>query len=141
MPFLTSVNVACGGHAGDEQTMKATIEQALRSKLAVGAHPGYPDRLNFGRLELSMTPEAVADAVFEQVRALDEAAARCGVRLAHVKAHGALYNQAAHNRALQRIANGVARWCSFILERKSCSWAWPDHRCWMYFERLVFPST
>ena len=51
MPSLTSINVACGGHAGDRQTMEATIKQALRWKLAIGAHPGYPDRVNFGRLE------------------------------------------------------------------------------------------
>ena len=76
MPSLTSVNIACGGHAGDEQTMKATIEQALRWKLALGAHPGYPDRANFGRLELQMPAEAIADSVFEQVRALAEVAAQ-----------------------------------------------------------------
>ncbi len=52
MPYLTSASIACGGHAGDARTMKATIEQALRWKLAVGAHPGYPDRVNFGRVEL-----------------------------------------------------------------------------------------
>jgi UPF0271 protein len=111
MPSLTSVNVACGGHAGDEQTMKTTIEQALRWKLALGAHPGYPDRPNFGRLELQMPSEAIADSVFEQVRALAEVAAECGARLVHVKPHGALYNQAVRNRELaEAIANGVARW-------------------------------
>jgi UPF0271 protein len=111
MPSLTSVNIACGGHAGDEQTMKATIEQALRWKLALGAHPGYPDRANFGRLELQMPAEAIADSVFEQVRALAEVAARYGVSLAHVKPHGALYNQAVRNRVLaEAIAEGVARW-------------------------------
>ena len=111
MPSLTSVNIACGGHAGDEQTMKATIEQALRWKLAVGAHPGYPDRANFGRLELDLPAETISNSVFEQVRALAEVAAGCGVRVAHVKPHGALYNQAARNRALAKaIATGVARW-------------------------------
>src|SRR5579863_9878991 len=111
MPSLTSVNIACGGHAGDEQTMKTTIEQALRRKLALGAHPGYPDRANFGRLELQMPAEAIADSVFKQVSALAEVAARYGVSLAHVKPHGALYNQAAHNRVLAAaIAKGVARW-------------------------------
>jgi hypothetical protein len=54
---ITSANVACGGHAGDAQTMRTTIEQALRADVAVGAHPGYPDRANFGRLELKMPPE------------------------------------------------------------------------------------
>jgi 5-oxoprolinase (ATP-hydrolysing) subunit A len=111
MPSLTSVNIACGGHAGDAQTMQTTIAQALRWKLAIGAHPGYPDRANFGRLELKLSPEAVADSVYEQVRALAEVAERCGVRLTHVKPHGALYNQAVHNRQLaEAIAKGVARW-------------------------------
>jgi UPF0271 protein len=108
---LTSVNIACGGHAGDEQTMKATIEQALRWKLALGAHPGYPDRANFGRLELQMPAEAIADSVFEQVRALADVAAHYGVALTHVKPHGALYNQAVRNRGIaEAIAKGVARW-------------------------------
>lgn len=111
MPSLTSVNIACGGHAGDEQTMKTTIEQALRWKLAIGAHPGYADRANFGRLELKLPANEIADSVFEQVRALAEIAARCGARLAHVKPHGALYNQAVRNRELaEAIAEGVARW-------------------------------
>ncbi len=108
MRSVTSVNIACGGHAGDEQTMKTTIEQALRWKLAIGAHPGYPDRENFGRLELRMPPEAVADSVCEQVRALAAIAATCGAKLVHVKPHGALYNQAVKNRELaEAIAEGV----------------------------------
>jgi 5-oxoprolinase (ATP-hydrolysing) subunit A len=111
MPSFTSINVACGGHAGDAQMMQITIEQALRWKLGIGAHPGYPDPANFGRLELNLSPEAIADSVYEQVRTLAEVAARSGVRLAHVKPHGALYNQAAHNRELaEAIAKGVARW-------------------------------
>ena len=111
MRSITSVNIACGGHAGDEQTIKTTIEQAIRWKLAIGAHPGYVDRANFGRLELKLPKEAIATSVFEQVRALAEIAASCGVRLAHVKPHGALYNQAVRNREIaEAIARGVARW-------------------------------
>jgi 5-oxoprolinase (ATP-hydrolysing) subunit A len=111
MPFLTSVNIACGGHAGDLETMRATVEQAQRWGLAVGAHPGYPDRANFGRVALKMTLEAVADFVYEQVRTLADVAVSCGTRLTHVKAHGALYNQAAKDRPLSRaVADGVARW-------------------------------
>jgi UPF0271 protein len=107
---ITSANVACGGHAGDAQTMRATIEQALRAGVAVGAHPSYPDRANFGRLELSMPLEALAASVSEQVRALAEIAAACGARLVHVKPHGALYNQAVKNRALAAaIAKGLAK--------------------------------
>ena len=111
MPSLTSVNIACGGHAGDAQTIKTTIEQALRWNLVLGAHPGYPDRANFGRLELNLAPEAIADSVFEQVQALAKAAAAYGARVTHVKPHGALYNQAVGNRVLaEAIAKGVGRW-------------------------------
>jgi UPF0271 protein len=111
MASFTSVNVACGGHAGDEQTMQTTIKQALRWKLAIGAHPGYPDRANFGRLELKLPPEDVTDFVHQQVRALAHIAARCGAQLTHVKPHGALYNQAVRNREIAgAIAAGVARW-------------------------------
>src|SRR2546425_396494 len=108
---ITSANVACGGHAGDEHTMRTTFEQALRAGVATGAHPGYPDRANFGRLELKLPVETIAQSVFEQVRALAEIATACGARLAHVKPHGALYNQAVRNRELaEAIAEGVARW-------------------------------
>ncbi len=116
MPSFTSINVACGGHAGDAQTMQTTIEQALRWKLAVGAHPGYPDRANFGRVELNLSAEAIADSVYQQVRALAEIAERNGVSLTHVKPHGALYNQAVNNRELAKaIAKGVARWKTHIV--------------------------
>jgi UPF0271 protein len=111
MRSITSANIACGGHAGDEQTMRATIEQALRCGVSIGAHPGYPDRENFGRLELKMAPNEVAESVFNQVRALAEVADSCGARLIHVKPHGALYNQAVRDRGLaEAIASGVARW-------------------------------
>jgi UPF0271 protein len=111
MPFLTSVNIASGGHAGDDATMKATIEQARRWGLAVGAHPSYPDRANFGRIAITMPAEALADTVFEQVCALGEVAARMGVAVRHVKPHGALYNAAAADPAIARaIAEGVSRW-------------------------------
>ena len=111
MGFLTSVNIACGAHAGDEATMRTTIEQAMRRKLAIGAHPGYADRPNFGRLELDLSGDEIAESVFEQVSTLGEIAAKCGARVGHVKAHGALYNQAARNAAVaEAIADGVARW-------------------------------
>ncbi len=119
MRSITSVNIACGGHAGDEQTMKTTIEQALRWKLAIGAHPGYADRANFGRLELDVPPKEIATSVFDQVRALAEIAGRCGARLIHVKPHGALYNQAARDRGIaQAIAAGVARWNRELLRKR-----------------------
>jgi 5-oxoprolinase (ATP-hydrolysing) subunit A len=111
MRSITSANVACGGHAGDELMMRATIQQALRCGVAIGAHPGYTDRENFGRLELKMSTEEVAESVFEQVRALAQVAGSCGTPVVHVKPHGALYNQAVRNRDLaEAIAVGVARW-------------------------------
>jgi UPF0271 protein len=116
MPSFTSINVACGGHAGDAQSMKSTIAQAVRCNLAIGAHPGYPDPVNFGRLEMNLPPEAIADSIYQQVRTLAEIAGKLGVRLSHVKPHGALYNQAVHNRQLaQAIADGVTRWRSDVV--------------------------
>jgi UPF0271 protein len=111
MRSITSANVACGGHAGDEATMRTTIEQALRAGVTIGAHPGYADRENFGRVELKLSAPEVVESVFEQVRALAEVAEGCGARVLHVKPHGALYNQAVRDRELAgAIAEGVARW-------------------------------
>lgn len=111
MRWLTSVNIACGGHAGDAQTMEATIRQAQQRQLAIGAHPGYPDRANFGRFELKLSASEISDAVFAQVKALDEVATRLGAKIVHVKPHGALYNQAVHNSEIANaIADGVSRW-------------------------------
>lgn len=110
MPYLTSVNVACGGHAGDRATMRVTVEQALRHGLAIGAHPGYPDPANFGRLELDMPTAQLADSIARQVSELAEVAAQSRASLVHVKPHGALYNQAAAKPDLARaIVEGVSR--------------------------------
>jgi UPF0271 protein len=108
MPYLTAVNIACGGHAGDDETMRTTIAQARRWNLAIGAHPGYPDRANFGRLPVEMPLEAVSQMVFEQVSGFARIA---NSEVRHVKPHGALYNSAVTDRPLARaIAHGVARW-------------------------------
>jgi UPF0271 protein len=111
MPYLTSVNIACGGHAGDEGTMSETIAQAKRWDLGIGAHPSYPDRENFGRVAMAMSGEAIAASVYAQVSALAEVAAREGVTVGHVKPHGALYNSAVGDASIARAtAEGVARW-------------------------------
>ena len=111
MKFISSANVACGGHAGDEAMMRATIEQALRHGVASGAHPGYEDRENFGRVALNLTPEEIRDFVYRQVTALATVAKKCGAKVGHVKAHGALYNQAAQDAVIARaIAEGVRLW-------------------------------
>lgn len=111
MQFVTSVNVACGGHAGDEAMMRATVEQAMRHGVAVGAHPGYEDRENFGRNTLGLTEEEICDSVYRQMTALSTIAELCGTRIVHAKAHGALYNEAARNTSIARaFAAGVKRW-------------------------------
>ncbi len=111
MRFITSANVACGGHAGDAAMMKATIEQALCAGVAIGAHPGYEDAANFGRIEKELSHDEIAASVHRQILALAKIAKSCGARVVHVKPHGALYNQAARDGAIARaIADGVARW-------------------------------
>jgi UPF0271 protein len=100
MKYITSTNIACGYHAGDKETMKTTVELALPNNVAIGAHPGYMDRENFGRTSMSLSPAEVADLVTDQIAALDEICSQAGARLHHVKPHGALYNQAARDREL-----------------------------------------
>jgi len=109
IPLITSASIACGGHAGDEATMRATLCLCLEHGIAAGAHPSYPDRAGFGRQEMALAPEAVLATVREQILRLVDAAAAEGTRLSHVKPHGALYNVAARDRAVaEAIANAVA---------------------------------
>jgi 5-oxoprolinase (ATP-hydrolysing) subunit A len=97
IPHLTSVNVACGGHAGDGETMARTIDAARRHGVSVGAHPAYIDRESFGRRALSLPREVVRAMVAEQVATLIAVATKQQVQVVHVKPHGALYNQAARD--------------------------------------------
>ena len=94
MRYITSANIACGGHAGDEHTMRETLCFAKQSNVAVGAHPGYPDRANFGRLESPMASAEIEASVRDQIAALAAIAEPLGVRLVHCKPHGALYHAA-----------------------------------------------
>jgi len=111
MKWITSANIACGGHAGDERVMERTARLALALHVRIGAHPGYPDRANFGRVEMPMTPEEIADTVYAQIAALNAVVGRLGGTIAHVKPHGALYNAAVRDGGVARaIAVGTARW-------------------------------
>ena len=111
LQYLTAVNIACGGHAGTPETMRQSIAQAEKYGLEIGAHPGYPDPANFGRLSLNMPLETVAETVFEQIKTL----AQFTSEIRHVKAHGALYNQAVNDPDLARaIAQGAARFSKEI---------------------------
>ncbi|WP_438482783.1 5-oxoprolinase subunit PxpA [Oleiharenicola lentus] len=108
MPFITSANIACGLHAGDAETMRATVQLALRHGVAIGAHPSLNDRENFGRKEIPVTPEEVRALVLSQTQTLQEIAKSCGARVVHVKPHGALYNLAARDVALaEAVASAV----------------------------------
>ena len=109
LPYLNRVSIACGGHTGDAASMRAALQLAADHGVAVGAHPSYPDRAQFGRRALAASSEEIAAWVTQQTERLAEQAARLGVRLAHVKPHGALYNVAARDVAVARaIAQAVA---------------------------------
>jgi len=106
LAIVSSANIACGFHAGDPHVMRRTVEACLRRGVAIGAHPGLPDRLGFGRREMAVSPQEVEDFVLYQTGALLAFTAASGGRLAHVKPHGALYHMAARR---PDIAAAVAR--------------------------------
>ncbi len=106
MESITSANIACGFHAGDPGVMRQTLALAKDRAVAVGAHPGLPDLAGFGRRDMKVSAAEVEDFVLYQVSALSGMAAAQGIKLQHVKAHGALYNMACRDRAL---ADAIAR--------------------------------
>jgi UPF0271 protein len=105
--LVTSVNVACGAHAGDTETMRRTLEVAAGHGVAVGAHPGYPDREGFGRRDLDLSPAELRATLRQQLLALRAVALSAGVDVGHVKPHGALYNRAAADLELARRVAGI----------------------------------
>lgn len=108
MNYVSSVNVACGFHAGDPTVIRRTIESALRKDLKIGAHPSFPDRQGFGRREMKLSPSEITDMVLYQIGALKAVTEALGGRLVHVKPHGALYNLSARDRSVaDAIANAV----------------------------------
>ena len=109
--YVTSANIACGFHAGDPLVMERTVAMAGERGAAVGAHPGFPDLMGFGRRNMSLSPAEAEACVAYQIGALWAFAQRSGLRLQHVKPHGALYNMAAKDRAL---ADAVARGVSSV---------------------------
>jgi len=108
LTLVTSVNIACGFHAGDAFTMVQSVRQALGAGVAIGAHPSFPDRENFGRTAMHLPPEEVCAQVIYQVGALKALTESLGGRLVHVKPHGMLYNQAAREAPLaEAVAQAV----------------------------------
>jgi 5-oxoprolinase (ATP-hydrolysing) subunit A len=106
IPHVTSVNIACGFHAGDPAVIRCTVELARHNDVAVGAHPGYPDLPGFGRRAMDLSPQEIEDAVLYQIGAVSAFARAAGVPLTHVKPHGALYNRAARDDV---VAGAIAR--------------------------------
>jgi UPF0271 protein len=106
MHYITSANVACGGHAGDERMMRETVRYAQQRSVAVGAHPGYPDRANFGRIESPMCAAEIEASVRDQIAALAGVAGSLGIQLVHCKPHGALYHAA--NKSVE-VAAAIGR--------------------------------
>ena len=103
MKYVTSINLACGGHAGDDDIMEEMIQIAKQKHVKIGAHPSYPDRENFGRLELNIGPEQLFESITSQIQKLIDIAKKEDVRIEHVKPHGALYNIASNNNNLAEL--------------------------------------
>ena len=100
MPYISSANIACGYHAGDEKTMKQTVELCKKYSVAVGANPSYPDKENFGRTDMLLHPGEIYEMIVKQINSLEKIAAAADVPIHHIKPHGALYNMAARDKGL-----------------------------------------
>ncbi len=109
VPLISSANIACGGHAGDLRTMRATVTLALAHGVGIGAHPGYPDREGFGRRDIDISDDELRASLLEQLQALAAVAAEAGSRVGHVKPHGLLYNRSAADVSLARLLAEVVR--------------------------------
>ena len=107
MPFISSCNIACGGHAGDKASVKRTIALAKKHEVAIGAHPSYPDRENFGRQIMEIEAEELMEHLDQQIRLVKELAEDAGQELHHVKPHGALYNLAAVDAEIAQLVVSV----------------------------------
>lgn len=103
MPFISSANIACGFHAGEETIIRQTIQLAIQHKVAIGAHPGFADKANFGRTEITLSQMGYYDLVIDQLQIFKKAVNELGAKFHHVKPHGALYNMAARDQSLAHI--------------------------------------
>lgn len=108
LDLVTSANIACGVHAGDESTMARTVRAAAERSIRIGAHPSYPDRANFGRISMSIPSDELRLSVTDQVREISKIAEEEGAAIAYIKPHGALYNDLAVDPAIAEIVFSVA---------------------------------
>ncbi len=108
MDIVSSANIACGGHAGDAEIMREMLTAASARGVRAGAHPSYPDRANFGRISMQIDAEALLDALVTQISALADLARQLDIPIAHVKPHGALYNDAADDADLADLVADAA---------------------------------
>ena len=107
---ITSANIACGGHAGDDESMLKVMKICNSYHVGIGAHPSFPDKENFGRVQLNLSADEIADFAYKQVSNLVNLASKNGFEVRHVKPHGALYNSAAYKKEIaQAIARGVKK--------------------------------
>jgi 5-oxoprolinase (ATP-hydrolysing) subunit A len=114
--LISSANIACGFHAGNEKIMKQTVELCLKKKVAIGAHPSWPDKENFGRREMKMGETELYDIVTKQLHLLDKIAKEQGATMHHVKPHGALYNQSAKDELIAAtVAKAVKEFNSSLI--------------------------
>lgn len=109
MPYLSSCNIACGGHIGDEASVRHTVRLALANEVAIGAHPSYPDPVNFGRKAMLIQPEELAKSIKEQIVLVQRICDEEGAHMHHVKPHGALYNRSATDRFLAELMYQVMK--------------------------------
>lgn len=103
MPYITSCNIACGGHAGNTKTMKHVVDLALQHQVNIGAHPSYPDKENFGRKSINIPKADLIASIKEQIKTLNTIVISSGGKLHHIKPHGALYNEVAEDLDLANI--------------------------------------
>ena len=123
MPLINSCNIACGGHAGDNGSMIECVEISIKNNVKIGAHPSYPDKINFGRKKIDISPSELSYSIISQIESLETIADSYGLELNHIKAHGALYNQMIIDAELSNFyldtINDFKNKCSLYIPYKS----------------------
>ena len=107
MPYLSSCNIACGGHVGDEASVRETILLARKHQVTIGAHPSFPDSINFGRVEMKVAPDSLRGALSDQINLVKSIAEELNINLNHIKPHGALYTLAAKDEVTSNMIGEV----------------------------------